>query len=161
MWRKRWSNSYTTPYLTIHNLQETVKKKYLPLVMSILRPLDDTLEAFHSSVTDMSTHAHKIKLRYLVLIPRPNFLSVVCSIIQTGVWKPSLGKLGPNYKAHLIQYDVAPIRLLREVNYIGSDVQVCHQRLSGAFDLFDHCSLIQTLTLTPPPSNALPANMDM
>ena len=44
-----------------------------------------------------------------------------------------------------------------------SDVQVCHQRLSGAFDLLliFLCSLIQTLTLTPPPNNALLANMDM
>ena len=38
-----------------------------------------------------------------------------------------------------------------------SDVQVCHQRLSSAFDLL----LIQTLTLTPPPKNALLANLDM
>ena len=44
-----------------------------------------------------------------------------------------------------------------------SDVQVCHQRLSSAFDLLliFLCSLIQTLTLTPPPNNALLANMDM
>ena len=41
-----------------------------------------------------------------------------------------------------------------------SDVQVCHQRLSSAFDLFliFLCSLIQTLTLTPPSNNALLAN---
>ena len=43
-----------------------------------------------------------------------------------------------------------------------SDVQVCHQRLSSAFDLLliFLCSLIQTLTLTPPPNHALLANMD-
>ena len=40
------------------------------------------------------------------------------------------------------------------------DVQVCHQRLSSAFDLLIFlCSLIQTLT--PPPNNGLLANMDM
>ena len=46
---------------------------------------------------------------------------------------------------------------------LPSDVQVCHQRLSSAFDLLliFLCSLIQTLTLTPPPNNALLANMDM
>ena len=45
----------------------------------------------------------------------------------------------------------------------SSDVQVCHQRLSSDFDLLliFLCSLIQTLTLTPPPNNALLANMDM
>ena len=43
----------------------------------------------------------------------------------------------------------------------GSDVQVCQQRLSSAFDLLliFLCSLIQTLTLTPPPNNALLLNM--
>ena len=43
-----------------------------------------------------------------------------------------------------------------------SDVQVCHQRLSSTLDLLliFLCSLIQTLTLTPPPNNALLANMD-
>ena len=43
------------------------------------------------------------------------------------------------------------------------DVQDCHQRLSSAFDLllFFLCSLITTLTLTPPPNNALLANLDM
>ena len=42
------------------------------------------------------------------------------------------------------------------------DVQVCHQMLSSAFDLLLTflCSLIQTLTLTPPSNNALLANMD-
>ena len=45
----------------------------------------------------------------------------------------------------------------------GSDVQVCHQRHNSALDLLliFLCSLIQTLTLTPPPNNALLANMDM
>ena len=40
-------------------------------------------------------------------------------------------------------------------------VQDCQQRLSSAFDLIliFLCSLIQTLTLTPPPNNA--ANLDM
>ena len=40
-----------------------------------------------------------------------------------------------------------------------SDVQVCHQRLSSPFDLLliFVCSLTQTLT--PPPNNALLANM--
>ena len=43
-----------------------------------------------------------------------------------------------------------------------SDVQVCHQGLSSVFDLLlILCSLIQTLTLTPPPNNPLLANMDM
>ena len=44
-----------------------------------------------------------------------------------------------------------------------SDDQVCNQRLSSAFDLLLTflCSLIKTLTLTPPPYNALLANMDM
>ena len=44
-----------------------------------------------------------------------------------------------------------------------SDVQVCHQRLSIAFDLLliFLCSLIQTPTLTPPPNNALLTNMDI
>ena len=44
-----------------------------------------------------------------------------------------------------------------------SDVQVCHQRHNSALDLLliFLCSLIQTLTLTPPPNNALLANMDM
>ena len=43
------------------------------------------------------------------------------------------------------------------------DVQDCQQRLSSAFDLLliFLCSLIQTLTLTPPPNNALLANMAM
>ena len=54
----------------------------------------------------------------------------------------------------------------RTINFASkrrSDVQVCHQRLSSAFDLLliFLCSLIQTLTLTPPPNNALLANMDM
>ena len=42
------------------------------------------------------------------------------------------------------------------------DVQVCHQRLSIAFDLLliFLCSLIQTLTLTPTPNIALLANID-
>ena len=42
--------------------------------------------------------------------------------------------------------------------YKMSDVQVCHQH--SAFDLLliFLCSLIQILTLTPPPNNA---NMDM
>ena len=46
--------------------------------------------------------------------------------------------------------------------YLESDVQVCHQRFSSAFDLLliFRCSLIQILTLTPPPNNALLANMD-
>ena len=46
---------------------------------------------------------------------------------------------------------------------LSSDVQVCHQRHSSALDLLliFLCSLIQTLTLTPPPNNALLANMDM
>ena len=49
-----------------------------------------------------------------------------------------------------------------ESSVIGSDVQVCHQRHSSALDLLIFlCSLIQTLTLTPPPNNALLANMDM
>jgi len=40
---------------------------------------------------------------------------------------------------------------------------VCQQRLSSAFDLLliFLCSLIQTLTLTPPRNKALLANMDM
>ena len=45
-----------------------------------------------------------------------------------------------------------------------SDGQVCHQRLSNAYDLLliFLCSLIQTLTLTltPPPNDALLANME-
>ena len=39
----------------------------------------------------------------------------------------------------------------------GSDIQVCHQRLTSVFDLlliFFFYSLIQTLTLTPPSNNA-------
>ena len=45
----------------------------------------------------------------------------------------------------------------------GRDVQDCQQRLSSAFDLLliFLCSLIQTLTLTPPPNNALLTNLDM
>ena len=41
------------------------------------------------------------------------------------------------------------------------DVQDCQQRLSSAFDLLliFLCSLIQTLTLTPPPNNALLADL--
>ena len=52
---------------------------------------------------------------------------------------------------------------MHENHKIQSDVQVCHQRLSSAFDLLliFLCSLTQTLTLTPPPNNALLANMDM
>ena len=44
-----------------------------------------------------------------------------------------------------------------------SDVQVCHQRHNSALDLLliFLCSLIQTLTLPPPPNNALLANMDL
>ena len=43
------------------------------------------------------------------------------------------------------------------------DVQDCQQRLSSIFDLLliFLCSLIQTLTLTPPPNNALLATLDM
>ena len=43
------------------------------------------------------------------------------------------------------------------------DVQDCQQRLTSAFDLplIFLCSLIQTLTLTPPPNNALLAILDM
>ena len=43
---------------------------------------------------------------------------------------------------------------------MGSDVQVCHQRLSSGFDLLLIllCSLIQTLTVTPLSNNALLAN---
>ena len=46
--------------------------------------------------------------------------------------------------------------------WLLSDVQVCHQRLSIAFDLLliFLCSLIQTITLTPTPNNALLANID-
>jgi len=46
---------------------------------------------------------------------------------------------------------------------VSSDVQVCLQRLSNTFDLLliFLCSPIQTLTLTPPPKNALLANMDI
>ena len=47
------------------------------------------------------------------------------------------------------------IRIKRYVVYviIASDVQVCHQGLSSAFDVlfFFLCPLIQSLTLTPPP----------
>ena len=45
----------------------------------------------------------------------------------------------------------------------GSDVQVWHQRLSSAFDLLliSIGPLIQTLTLTTTPNNALLANRDM
>ena len=45
----------------------------------------------------------------------------------------------------------------------GRDVQDCQQRLTSAFDLplIFLCSLIQTLTLTPPPNNALLAILDM
>ena len=52
--------------------------------------------------------------------------------------------------------------LLQKLDSVSceSDVQVCHQRLSSAFDLL-LIFLIQTLTLTPPPNNALLANMDM
>ena len=54
---------------------------------------------------------------------------------------------------------------LMESSGLGSwsDVQVCHQRLSSPFDflLIFLCSLIQTLTLTPPPNNALLANMNV
>ena len=44
-----------------------------------------------------------------------------------------------------------------------SGSEVCHYGISSAFDLLliFLCSLIQTLTLTPPPNNALLANMDM
>ena len=44
-----------------------------------------------------------------------------------------------------------------------SDVQDCQPRLSSALDLLliFLCSLIQTLTLTPPPNDALLANLDM
>ena len=47
--------------------------------------------------------------------------------------------------------------------YYRRDVQDCQQRLSSAFDLLliFLCSLIQTLTLTPPPNNVLLANLDM
>ena len=46
---------------------------------------------------------------------------------------------------------------------LSSDVQVCHQRHSSASDLLliFLCSLIQALTLTPPPNNALLGNMDI
>ena len=46
---------------------------------------------------------------------------------------------------------------------IARDVQDCQQRLSSAFDLLLIllCSLIQTLTLTPPPNNAMLAILDM
>ena len=41
------------------------------------------------------------------------------------------------------------------------DVQDCQQRLRSTFDLLliFLCSLIQTLTPTPPPNNALLANL--
>ena len=45
----------------------------------------------------------------------------------------------------------------------GEMSRIAHQRLSSVFDLllFFLCSLITTLTLTPPPNNALLANLDM
>ena len=57
------------------------------------------------------------------------------------------------------QLDISPWKKQR-LDFRG-DIQVCHQRLSGAFDLLliFLCSLIQTLT--PPPNNVLLANMDM
>ena len=47
--------------------------------------------------------------------------------------------------------------------YLVRDVQDCQQRLNSAFDLLSIflCSLIQTLTLTPPPNNTFLANLDM
>ena len=52
---------------------------------------------------------------------------------------------------------------MTEVEVHMSDVQVCHQWHSSAFDLLliFLCSLIQALTLTPSSNNALLANMDM
>ena len=42
--------------------------------------------------------------------------------------------------------------------YTKIDIQVCHQRLSSAFDLL---LIFQTLTLTLPHNNILLVNMDM
>ena len=70
------------------------------------------------------------------------------------------------YFVHTKVYSIATLdpQLKKQVSVDNtSDVQVWHQRLSSAFDLLliFLCSLIQTLTLTPPPNNALLGNMDM
>ena len=62
----------------------------------------------------------------------------------------------------LFTYIYMYVSACKHPSHLGmSDVQVCHQRLSSAFDLLliFLCSLIRTLTLTPPPNNALLANM--
>ena len=62
-----------------------------------------------------------------------------------------------------VYYSIATLnpQLKKQVSVDNtSDVQVWHQRLSNLIMIF-LCSLIQTLTLTPPPNNALLANMDV
>ena len=83
-------------------------------------------------------------------LPSPCFLSVLCLFSLCGPPESGHGKK-PGLCRHL---EESPI--LRKYRHT-SDVQVCHQRLSSGFDLllFFLCSLIQTLTLTPPPNNAL------
>ena len=54
-------------------------------------------------------------------------------------------------------------KYMYSVQKMLSDVQVCHQRLNSAFDLLliFLCSLTPTLIQTPPPNNALLANLDI
>ena len=81
-------------------------------------------------------------------LPSPCFLSVLCLFSLCGPPESGHGKK-PGLCRHL---EESPI--LRKYRHT-SDVQVCHQRLSSAFDLLliFLCSLIQTLT--PRPNNVL------
>jgi len=70
------------------------------------------------------------------------------------------GTYVPSFPQHKSQYLCENVHISFSVL---SDVQVYHQSLSSAFDLLlmFFPSLIQTLTLTPPPNNQLLVNMDV
>ena len=94
----------------------------------------------------------------------------VCSLVPRSVWKNWTWERGYSYMLvvkvsakmefllllQYIQY-ILPHICTRSCKLYLRDVQDCHQRLSSAFDLllFFLCSLIPTLTLTPPLNNAL------
>ena len=95
------------------------------------------------------------------LLVNPSYLYTVEPCLKRTLLGPPLCVRITKVSAFLGVSSILPVGI---VMCTPSDVQVCHQRLSSAYDLLliFLCSLIQTLTLTltPPPNNALLANME-
>ena len=91
----------------------------------------------------------QLNLAFLVLKHVQNFYKTLVSVLTCAC-------------ADCMHVPIACMCPLHACTHCMSDVHVCHQRHSSALDLLLTflCSLIQTLTLTPPPNNALLANMD-